>query len=416
VKTEGTPVGGTKGSAKPALHWLAWSLCGLALGVISGGFALSMLNGSGLRELDLYPLDRVASAVVGGLISARRPANPVGWIFLAGALASAVRVLAGEYAIYALVTEPGALPLAWAAAWLSGSLEAVGPLLLFVFLPLYFPDGRLVSPRWRLVTWSAVFVALAGTALFAVTPGESVYGSSLQDPLGAQALQPVLDALSSAMFAIYMGLIFAAAASLVVRYHRSSDAERQQLKWLAFAAVLIPLWFVTNAPGEAGAPLVFAVLDALIIAGLPVAAGIAILRYRLYDIDVIINRTLVYGALTVMLALTYLGSVALLQGVFRTLTDSESRLAVVVSTLAIAALFNPLRRLIQGFIDRRFYRRKYNAQQTLKAFSGRLRTETSVEGLGSGLLDVTRETVQPAHVSPWLCPIEPDSEKEGRRD
>ena len=191
-----------------------------------------------------------------------------------------------------------------------------------------------------------------------------------------------------------------------MRYRRSGSVERQQIKWLAFAALAIPVWFLTNAPIEAAAPGLFSVVDSLAFTMIPVAIGIAILRYRLYDIDVVINRTLVYGSLTLMLALVYFGSVTATQAVFTALTGQEEQpqLAIVVSTLVIAALFNPLRHRIQSFIDRRFYRRKYDAAKTLESFSAKLRDETNLNALSDDLVGVVRETMQPAHVSLWLRP------------
>jgi hypothetical protein len=188
-----------------------------------------------------------------------------------------------------------------------------------------------------------------------------------------------------------------------VRFRRSGSVERQQIKWLALAAVAIPVWFLTNAPVQAAVPTLFIVLDAFIVSTLiPLAAGIAILRHRLYDIDVVINRALVYGVLTASLALVYFGGIAALQGLLRALTGQESSLVVVASTLAIAALFSPLRRRIQGFIDRGFYRRKYDAARTLEAFSAVLRDETDLDRLTPELLVVVRETMEPEHVSMWL--------------
>jgi hypothetical protein len=205
--------------------------------------------------------------------------------------------------------------------------------------------------------------------------------------------------------ALYFFLWFASAASLVVRFRRSGSVERQQIKWLAFAAVAVPVWFLTNAPIEAASRTLFDVMEALIfVALIPVAAGVAILRYRLYDIDVIINRTLVYGSLTATLVAAYFGGIVVLQRLFVVLTGERSTLAVVASTLLIAALFNPLRSRVQRFVDRRFYRRKYDAAKTLDAFNARLREEIDLEALSDDLVGVARGTVQPAHVSLWLRP------------
>lgn len=383
-------------------YWLAWSSCALVLALIVCGFILSFLSRGVAGEPSSFPFVGVASAVVGGLVASRRPGNPVGWLFLGSAAAGSIREAAGVYAVYGIAVEPGTLPLAWTMAWVSNLLETVGPMMIFVFLPLYFPDGRLISPRWRLVVGFALGVTVAGTLLIAISPGEAVYGSGIENPLGMESLQSALAVTNSVFFALYMGLIFVAAASLVIRYRRSSAAERLQLKWFAFVAVLIPVWFLTNWPVESFSPALFAVLDSLVVAGLPVAVGIAVLRYRLYDIDRIINRALVYGVLTAALVLTYLGSVVLLQGVFRAITDSESQLAIVASTLAIAALFVPLRRLIQNVIDRRFYRTKYDAAKTLEAFSARLRDEVELRSIAGGLTKAVETTLQPEHVSLWL--------------
>lgn len=265
-------------------YWLAWSSCVLALTLIVCGFVLSFLSRGVAGESSSFPFVGVASAVVGGLVASRRPGNPVGWLFLGGAVAGSIRVTAGVYAVYGIAAEPGTLPLAWTMAWVSTSLETVGPMMIFVFLPLYFPDGRLISPQWRLVVWFSLGVTVAGTLLIAISPGEAVYGSGIENPLGMESLQSALAVTNSVFFALYMGLIFVAAASLVIRYWRSSVAERLQLKWFAFFAVLIPVWFLTNWPVESFSPALFAVLDSLVVAGLPVAVGIAVLRYRLYDI------------------------------------------------------------------------------------------------------------------------------------
>jgi hypothetical protein len=297
------------------------------------------------------------------------------------------------------------LPGAQAMAWLQSWLWVPGVLLLLCFLPLYFPNGRLVSRRWRWVVGLAILFCVTGAVLSALTPGE-IPDMGIVNPLGVEALRPVSELLEPVYLALYFFLFFASAASLV-RFRRSGSLERQQIKWLAFAALAVPVWFLTNAPIEAASRTLFIVMDALIFSALiPVAAGVAILRYRLYDIDVVINRTLVYGTLTVLLAAVYFGGVATTQAIFRALTGQEQQpqLAIVVSTLVIAALFMPLRRRIQAFIDRRFYRRKYDARKTLEAFSARLRDETDLEALNAELVGVVRETMQPAHVSLWLRP------------
>src|SRR5215212_7278367 len=407
---------GSRGKAmtRPATRRLAVGTCVLTLILIAGTVVMNDLNGGDLYDVN-FAIVGVSSAIVGGVVAARRPANRIGWLFLGGALAPAVRALAGGYAVYGLVTDPGTLPLPYAMAWLSNATFAIGPVVAFILIPLYFPDGRLVSRRWRLVARFSVGGLLLFTVLFAIAPGEAVDGSGIQNPLGVEALRPFMEAFDPYFFVWYMSLILAAAGSLVVRFLRSVGEERQQLKWFTYAAAILPVWFLVNSPIQAAFPNLFAVMDSLVIAAIPIAAGIAVLRYRLYDIDVIINRTLVYGVLTLSLALIYSGGIVVLQRVFVGITGEESTLAVVASTLVIAALFNPLRHRIQSFIDRRFYRRKYDARKTLETFSFKLREETDLDRLGGELVSVVRETMQPEHVSLWLRPS-PDGRERRERE
>jgi hypothetical protein len=390
--------------------WLAWSVCGLTLAFIACAVALAFLNRSDVAAV-IFPLGLLVSTIVGGLVASRRPENPVGWFFLGSGGCFALAEVAAEYATYGW---PGAQAMAWLLSW----LWLPGVMLLLCFLPLYFPNGRLVSRRWRWVLRLALFFSVAGAVLLALSPGE-IQNEGVVNPLGIEALRPVSDLLDRVYLALYFFLLFASAASLVVRFRRSGSVERQQIKWLAFAALAVPVWFLTNASMEAASRTLFAeaashtlfvAMDDLIVSALiPVAAGVAILRYRLYDIDVVINRTLVYGSLTTLLALVYLGGVTATQAIFRTLTGEQEQpqLAIVVSTLIIAALFNPLRRRIQSFIDRRFYRKKYDAAKTLEAFSAKLRDKTDLDALSDDLVGVVRETMQPAHVSLWLRPETP---------
>ncbi|MDQ3318516.1 MAG: hypothetical protein M3522_14445 [Actinomycetota bacterium] len=375
---------------------LAWSLCGLSLGLIVCTLALAVLDGADVQGVS-FPVALTASALVGGLVASRRPENPVGWFFLGAAACFTLTGVAAEYVAFGLA---GGRTMAWLMGWLW--VPAV--VLLLCFVPLYFPDGRLVSPRWRWLVRFALFFSVGATVFSAFRPGE-IQEEGVVNPLGIEGLQPFLGLLDTLVFGMYFALLFASAASLVVRFRRSGSVERQQIKWLALAAVLIPVWFLTNAPIQAAAPNLFLVLDSFFFSAMiPLAAGIAILRYRLYDIDVIINRALVYAVLTAALALVYFGGIAVLQGLFRALTGQESSLAVVASTLAIAALFSPLRRRIQAFIDWRFYRNKYDARKTLETFSAKLREETDLDRLGDDLVSVARETVQPEHARLWLRP------------
>jgi hypothetical protein len=382
---------------------LGWGTCALTLVLISCIVAMTLLNGGDILDVN-FAIVGISSTIVGGAVASRRPANPVGWLFLAGALSTAIKVLAGEYAIYGISTNPGALPLPYAAAWLSNTMVWIGPAISFILIPLYFPDGRPVSRRWAFVGWVALGSLPLFTLLYAVAPVEAVQGSGIQNPLGIEALRPFVKTFETVALVCYIALILAAAGSLVVRFLRSVGEERQQLKWFTYAAAMLPVWFLINRPIQVAFPDLFAVLDSLFIAAVPIAAGIAILRYRLYDIDLIINRTLVYGVLSLLLGLIYFGAIVLSQAALRTLAGGESPLAVVASTLAIAALFNPLRQRVQDFIDRRFYRKKYDAAKTLEAFSARLRDETDLDRLGGELVSVVHETMRPEHASLWLAP------------
>jgi hypothetical protein len=323
---------------------------------------------------------------------------------VAGAVCIAVGEATFRYAVYGIVEDPGALPAARALAWPQTWLWAPGIALIVIFLPLYFPDGRLVSPRWRPVLWLAVLLTVSFSLFAAFMPGEVSEVQGVNNPLGIEALRPVLRSVEWVLIWMLPVVVFLSMASLVVRFWRSRGEEREQMKWLTYAvATMAVMILITNVLDADSRLFVVAdTLTSLVFAGIPVAAGIAVLKYRLYEIDLIINRTLVYGSLTVTLVLVYLGGVVLLQLAFRTLTGQESQLAIVASTLAIAALFNPLRRRVQAFVDRRFYRRKYDARKTLETFSARLRDETDLDALKDELVFVVRDTMQPRHVSLWL--------------
>ncbi len=385
---------------------LAWSLWVLALLLLPGVILQISLNWAGPTDIPFtvgFVAVQLGAATAGVIISSRLPGNAVGWIFLAMGLLLELLFAVGAYAELGIDLGYGSLlPGSGVAAWIGSWIFIPAAFGLPMFLLLLFPDGHFISKRWRLAGWVlGVTVAFAAAAK-AFVPGRIQPG--LENPLAPggvagevfQVLDSVTDALALPAFAL-------AVAGLAVRLWRSRGVERQQLKWFTYSAALVGLGLGTGIfiPGGWAADLAFLV-GLLALAGLPVAAGIAILRYRLYDIDVIVNRTLVYGSLTVSLVAVYIGSVVSLQYIFRTLTAGGSQLAVVTSTLAIAALFNPLRRRVQNLIDRRLYRRKYDAQKTLSTFSKTLREETDLEALNAEMLAVIRETMQPEHVSLWL--------------
>ena len=385
---------------------LAWSVCALSVASAAFGLFFLYLNGSFEDLLDeSLGIDAVLALsfpTVGAIIASRRPSNAVGWIFCAIGLCGGVEVFTVEYGIYALVTNPSSLPAGVIATWIGTWVWLPSVTLTISFLLLLFPHGQLLSPRWRPVAWLAAGVTIAGTALLAIVPWDLLDpGVPAQNPVGIEGLRYLGIAPPAPIFLFGIPTMLLCVASLVLRFKRSRAEERQQLKWFVYAGVVVvgALFVPLLVPGAASS-----LLQLLVMPSLPVAAGIAILRHRLYDIDVLINRTLVYGALTATLALVYFGSVAALQYAFRALTGGDSQLVIVASTLAIAALFGPLRRRIQTVIDRRFYRRKYDAARTLEDFSRKLRDETDLERLAGGLLASVQETVQPEHASLWLRP------------
>jgi hypothetical protein len=358
--------------------------------------------------------------IVGALIASRRPRNPIGWICLAAGITWMLGMVSGSYVLYGLrMARPGSVPYPAAVGSLSEFLPPTA-LLLGTFLILLFPDGRLPSSRWRLVAWLCGAVITTNIVAGIFVPGPLPEVREVRNPFGLEG-QPWLADANEAIGLLFPLCLLASALSLLLRYLRAGEEVREQIKWLAFAASVVAFgvsgavihgsFFAAGAAGSTD-PLLGNLLEdtiTLSFGGVPVAIGFAVLKYRLYDIDLIINRTLVYGSLTVMLATVYLGGVTATQALLQTFAgqDDLPQLAIVVSTLVIAALFNPLRRRIQTFIDRRFYRRKYDARKTLEGFSARLRNETDLDGLNAELVTVVRETMQPEHVSLWLRPDTP---------
>jgi hypothetical protein len=395
-------------------------VCALSLALTALTFLLIALDLSLNAPIYFYWLESTIIAVgypvIGAIIASRLPAHPIGWICCAIGVLAAVQHFSGEYAIYALrAPHPEALPGGEAMLWVSlwAWILVFGLIEILLFL---FPNGRLPSKRWRPLAWLSAALTLMAAILISISPDAALdaLGSSdnvhvsIPNPLGVEGLPNLYRPVQT----LVLTLGLAAAASVVIGRRKAGGIERLQVKWLLYASVI---WFGGNvlkntifSPlGEVSWGLWVSYL-LVTIGGLggPIAIGIAILRYRLYEIDTLINRTLVYGALSASLALVYFGGVAATGAIFRVLTGHERQpqLAVVVSTLVIAALFNPLRRRIQAFIDRRFYRRKYDAAKTLEAFAAKLRDETDLDALSDDLVGVVRETMQPAHASLWLRP------------
>jgi hypothetical protein len=369
--------------------------------------AVAMANHSFERDpgVAVLLLAFAAFMVVGALIVARRPGHPIGWLFSAIGLLAATAPLAGEYALYAYVTRPGQWPLAAAAAW----YWAVAAQLLFglalIFTPLLFPTGRLLSRRWRPIAWLAAASAAAALVQSAFSPTLELTDVryAVPNPIGIAAMpHPTRSTVGSVLNELFLVLMAAAVLSLVVRFRRARGEERQQLKWFAYGGALTVLSvFLANALFST--QLVNLIIGPF-VALLPISAGIAILKYRLYDIDRLINRTVVYGLLTVLLGLIYAGAVLLLGQLFGGVGRDAPSWAVAGATLAVAALFQPARRRIQAAVDRRFNRRKYNAARTIEAFSARLRDELDLDTLSAELLSVVDKTMQPTAASLWLRP------------
>ena len=407
--------------------WLAWSLAALSVVMFVGSVALWVLAHSThvprSLDADLTTGSLLGQALflvfplVGALIASRRPENPIGWLCLVDGLLWTTTDMLDYHSLYVMAS-PGSVPfpvgLAGVNHWLW--VPTVGLLGTYVFL--LFPDGRLPSRRWRPLAWLSGVVIASGSLGLMLSPGPLDMPRGIRNPFGLEAA-PWVAVAAYAILPLLPLCMLASALSLVMRYRRSRGDVRQQIKWIAFAASLVALTYLIAIvalfihPSEiwfaAGLPLWLDLIEyaaLLSITSVPIAIGFAVLKYRLYDIDLIINRTLVYGSLTGALALVYFGGVTVTQALFRNITGQEQlpQLVIVASTLVIAALFNPLRRRIQSFIDRRFYRAKYDARKILEAFSVRLRDETDLEALNEDLVEVVRETMQPAHVSLWLRP------------
>jgi hypothetical protein len=383
--------------------WLAWSLWALTMALEVTAIWLWLGNysrGGGYFAPQVFLVPGFAT--VGALIAARR-ANTVGWLFLGLGFVAALHAFSMAYGERDTLIDPASLPAGSLVGLLAGWLWPLN-YMLFCLVLLLFPDGRLPLPRWRpaarfiLVAWSLSIL------LNALAPSE---GNPLRVPaLGRPAGQLLLLVVNAAALA---GLVISAAAPFL-RFRRAGYQQRQQLKWVAFTvavsvlSVLVALGLGQLFPGV----LVIGLLGLLgfigAVVGIPVAVAVAILRHRLYDIDRLINRTLVYGLLTVLLVGIYAGVVLVLGQLFGGIGEKAPSWAVAAATLAVAALFQPARRRVQAVVDRRFNRRKYDAARTVEAFSTRLRDELDLDALSAELLTVVDQTMQPTTASLWLRP------------
>ncbi len=391
--------------SKRSATWLAWSIWAVS-------FAILVLDVPPVNVGDDFATGLLSSVVLlayataGALIASRQSRNAIGWLLSASALVSAVADLALEYGVYGLLTRPGSVPGAVWATLVGGALRSIGFFLILTFLLLLFPTGHLPSPRWRAFAW---ITGVAITLFFTVNllagdlSSDDTRLTSFPNPLG---VIPADNLMNLVTILLIFGCVVGCCASVVVRFRRARGIERQQLKWLVYAALWAALAFLAAWVGVFinNPILASAVTFDLCLLAIPVGVGIAILRHSLFDIDVIINRTLVYGLLTALLAGMYFACVIAAQAVIQGFTGQKNTppVVLVATTLLVAALFNPLRRRIQSGIDQRFYRRKYDAEKTLAAFSTALRRETDLPRLTEHLVSVVAQTMQPAHISLWL--------------
>ncbi len=373
-----------------AVAWSVW----LVVVAASARLSAALDDGDGFVAYTTFVL---AFATVGALIATRRPRNPLGWILLAAGVSYVVGGTTVE-AVEGGGTGGWNTFAAWVGAWVW--MTGVAPVATFGLL--LFPDGRLPSPRWRPVAWLAAGGLAAVVTGLALEPGR-FEDTAIENPVGFEGAPWLPGVVASAGAVALVIALAGSIASLRARYRAAGTEQRQQLKWLLYAATLVGVGVVVSLSvdilADDSVANVTNTITTLTMAAVPVAMGIAILRHRLYDVDVVINRTLVYGVLTATLAASYVGGVLLAQ-----LVIGADGLAVAISTLTVAALFRPARARIQGLVDRRFYRRRYDAARTLEAFGTRLRDEVELDLVAADLRAVARETVQPTHVSLWLRP------------
>ncbi len=398
-------------SERTSAH-LAYALAGLALLVTAAGVVFLVLTRhigatdttATVASDALGAATVVAFVVIGTLVAARRSRNPIGWVFLWLGILTAVGLVVERYAIYVLLVNPG-----WAdGGTIAAALQANAYLIFltfFLLLILLFPTGKVPGRLWRLLIILGAGTLLGAYAVVSMKPGTlGEPFDAFRNPLGVEALSGIDGPLTALLVVTGVFIVLAAVVSAVLRFRRSRGVERAQFKWFALAAALVGVGLLAHSIADAFAPGAIDPIEFLVslaVAGLPIAAGVAILRYRLYEIDRIINRALVYGVLTAGLAGLYFGIVLALQQVFSSFAGG-SELAVAGSTLVVAALFRPVRGRVQMLVDRRFYRQRYDAQRTLEAFTVRLRDEVDLATLGADLGTVVHETMQPAHVSLWL--------------
>jgi hypothetical protein len=405
--------------SKRTAFWLAWFTWVLYLVIAIVTLLLQMKDDASSAWLnDLFDaLVLLAFATVGSLIASRRPQNPIGWLFCISTLLWALGSLMQEYTTYALITVPGSLPAGALMGVIGHWITSIGFFLMLTFLLLLFPDGHLPSLRWRFLAWLiAVLLAIYSiTFLFSPYPyANSDPGlAAVRNPLGILVANDLFGHLANFSPLLLFPTVIACIVAVFLRFQGARGIERQQLKWFTYGMTLSMLMLIviiilvfTTVNGGSGTLFYLAVVC------IPISAGIAMLRYRLYDIDVLINRTLVYGLLTATLLVVYLALVFGGQYLLASFFGRNNAVVLVVSTLIVAALFQPLRQRAQQLVDRRFYRSKYDAAQVVARFSETLRQEVNLDQLCEQLLTVVQQTVQPTYLSLWLRPRKPQEKPE----
>lgn len=396
------------GPSAPSLGRLAGLLTGVAL--VLDALALALLvpqSGDALANLDSSTIGGYVLGatfpIVGWVIASRRPANSIGWIFLGIGLSQALDTFVTEYAHVGLVAHPGWLPAADLMCWVEIWAWAPGFVLLLTAAILLFPDGRPPSPRWRAVFW------VAAAALFLLVVPVAIVGwpSRGVELLGSEpstSTDPVLSAMLALQLVGLVLLVVAGLTSvtgLLVRFRRSTGIERAQLKWFAAAGAVEVVILIASAFVQLPGLLLNVLLSVVVAPLLPIAAAIAILRYRLYDIDRIVSRTIAYTAISAVLLAVFAGAILLSQSVLAPLTGGGP-IAVAASTLLVAALFQPLRGRVQGIVDRRFNRARYDAEAIVTGFVGNVRDQVELDALVDEVVVAARRSVAPASVSVWL--------------
>jgi hypothetical protein len=399
---------GGRGTARrpgPAARIAAISAFGAAVVPIVVAGAAMIASGEMIEVVFVLPIliAVLAMAAVGLTLAIRVPANKIGWLLLVAAVVQGIGTFGSVYAGWSLAKAGGSLPGTAVAAWIDINLQTVPVLITTVAIPLIYPDGRLLSPRWRWLVALLVLLGIFGILRQALRPGPMPY-SGIENPFGIAGIEPLLSAtdLTQAFAAI---LFLGAIASVVIRYRRGSLVERQQLKWLIAATALgAGLWSVSGVGALAGSFVLGSVGwygGQLAFAAYPIAIGIAVLRYRLYELDRIISRTIAWALVTGVLVVVFAGGVVALQAALTGVTQGQT-LAVAASTLLVFALFQPLRRRVQRAVDRRFDRARYDGERTVAAFAERMRGEVDLDMIEAAVADSVRHALRPSSAAVWV--------------